>query len=496
MQQHPSFLITNDFRPDFLKITKVNEVYMRIDCEPVIRQELCDYFTFAIPGAKFSPAFRNRMWDGKVRLFNVNNSRLYVGLLQHVLHFAKERNYGVEVAPEISEKNEVSGAEFKQFIDSCNLKYNPRNYQLESVYHSITNHRSLILSPTGSGKSLIIYLLSQYYRDKKLLLIVPTTSLVFQMRSDFIDYGESDKNIHCITGGESKASNCRIVISTWQSIYKEKKNYFRQYQVVIGDECHLFKAKSLTSIMTKLEDCKYRFGMTGTLDGSETNKLVLEGLFGRVKQFVKTKDLIENDHLAKLNIKCLVLQYHKDECAFVAKMKYQDEMDFLVSHQRRNKFIKNLALSCKGNTLCLFSYVEKHGKVLYDIIQSAAPEKRKIFLVHGGTDAETREQIRHIVEGEEDAIIIASYGTFSTGINIRNLHNVIFASPSKSRIRNLQSIGRGLRTSSKKSEATLYDIADDLRHAGKPNYTLNHFRERISIYNSEEFEYKLHNIKI
>lgn len=496
MQKYPAFLITNEFKSNFLKITKINEVYIRIDCEPVIRQELSEYFTFSVPGAKFSPAFKNKMWDGKIRLYDVNKCKIYSGLLNHVLHFAKERDYQVEVDSDVRVSNPISDNKIQDFISSLGLKYSPRDYQVSSLKYCVENERSLILSPTGSGKSLIIYLLSKYYQNEKILLIVPTTSLVYQMKSDFVDYGENEKNIHCIVGGEEKNTNRRITISTWQSIYKEKKKYFSQYSMVLGDECHLFKAKSLTSIMTKLEDCRYRFGFTGTLDGSETNKLVLQGLFGNVKQFVKTKELIDNEHLSDLKIKCLVLQYAKDECRYVSKCKYSEEMDFLVSNERRNKFIRNLAISCTGNTLCLFSYVEKHGKVLYDLIQSAAKDDRKVFLVSGETDAKTREDIRNIVEEQEDAIIIASYGTFSTGINIRNLHNVIFASPSKSRIRNLQSIGRGLRTSKTKKSANLFDIADDLRHGGEPNYTLNHFRERINLYNSEEFDYVIHNIKI
>jgi superfamily II DNA or RNA helicase len=248
--------------------------------------------------------------------------------------------------------------------------------------------------------------------------------------------------------------------------------------------------------MTKLIDCKYRFGFTGTLDGTQTHKLVLEGLFGRSKQFVKTRELIDNNVLANFRIKALVLKYTDSERKQVSKMKYQDEIDFIVGNTRRNKFIKSLAISLKGNTLLLFQYVDKHGRILYDEINKVVQSNRKVFFVYGGTNAETREQIRAITEEEANAIIIASYGTFSTGINIRNLHNIIFASPTKSRIRNLQSIGRGLRKGQSKDKATLYDIADDIRNKSKVNYTLKHFAERIKIYNEEEFEYKIYNINL
>jgi superfamily II DNA or RNA helicase len=478
-----------------LIITKVNEVYMQIESEAVIRQELHDFFSFAVPGAKFMPAFKNRMWDGKINLFNTMTKELYLGLLPYVEHFAVERDYSIEASEEINAQENFSLNEGKEYISNLKLKLIPRDYQTDAFVHCIRNHRGLIVSPTASGKSFIIYLLAEYYQ-KKTLLIVPTISLVHQMRSDFIEYGMHEDDIHIIMSGEEKTTDRSVVISTWQSIYKMRKDYFADFDVVIGDECHQFKAKSLTSIMTKLVNCKYRFGFTGTLDGTETNKLVLEGLFGKAKQFVKTKELIDSDHLSAFKIKCLVLKHTDEEKKLASKMNYQNEMDYIVGHNRRNKFIQNLTISLNGNTLLLFQYVDKHGKILYDMISKKVQEGRKVFFVYGGTDADTRENIRAITENETNAIIIASYGTFSTGINIRNLHNIIFASPSKSRIRNLQSIGRGLRKGDAKDKATLFDISDDLRHKAKVNYTLNHFAERVKIYNSEEFQYKIYNINL
>lgn len=468
---------------------------MQIESEAVIRQELHDFFSFAVPGAKFMPAFKNRMWDGKINLFNTMTKELYLGLLPYVEHFAVERDYSIEASEEINAQENFSLNEGKEYISNLKLKLIPRDYQTDAFVHCIRNHRGLIVSPTASGKSFIIYLLAEYYQ-KKTLLIVPTISLVHQMRSDFIEYGMHEDDIHIIMSGEEKTTDRSVVISTWQSIYKMRKDYFADFDVVIGDECHQFKAKSLTSIMTKLVNCKYRFGFTGTLDGTETNKLVLEGLFGKAKQFVKTKELIDSDHLSAFKIKCLVLKHTDEEKKLASKMNYQNEMDYIVGHNRRNKFIQNLTISLNGNTLLLFQYVDKHGKILYDMISKKVQEGRKVFFVYGGTDADTRENIRSITENETNAIIIASYGTFSTGINIRNLHNIIFASPSKSRIRNLQSIGRGLRKGEAKDKAVLFDISDDLRHKAKVNYTLNHFAERVKIYNSEEFEYKIYNINL
>ena len=263
------------------------------------------------------------------------------------------------------------------------------------------------------------------------------------MYFDFKDYGWNSDN-HCqkIYQGHDKNVSKDVVISTWQSIYKMKKEYFKDFGCVIGDEAHLFKSKSLTNIMTKLVDCKYRFGLTGTLDGTQTHRLVLEGLFGSVEKVTTTDELIKKGTLSEFNVKCIELQYPDEVKRLHSKDKYQDEVDFLVRNEARNRFLKNLALSLNGNTLMLYQFVEKHGKPLYDQIESSVrnsiDKDRKVFFVSGEVDGDSREEIRHIVEDEDNAIIVASFGTFSTGINIKRLHNVIFASPSKSRIRNHQ----------------------------------------------------------
>ena len=477
---------------DILRISKVNDVYIRVDCEPSIAYELSDYFTFMVPDAKFHPLYRNKVWDGKIRLYHVMTHLIYAGLFYNVLAFARSREYRVEF---VDEFNDVafSLVEAKEFSKQLGLPLEPRDYQLEAVAHGVRKSRSLLLSPTASGKSLIIYLLTQYYR-KKTLIIVPTISLVHQMAGDFESYGYKG-GCHKITAGADKNTDCMITISTWQSIYKMPKAWFQEYKVVIGDECHLFKAKSLSSIMEKLTNCPYRFGFTGTLDGTETNKLVLEGLFGAVKRVASTADLIEKKHLANLKIKIMMLKYPEDIRKQNKDNDYQKEIDFIVKNKHRNKLIKNLTLSLKGNILVLFQYVEKHGKDLYEEIKTAA-EGRKVFFIHGGVDGEEREKIRKVVEKEKDAIIIASSGTFSTGVNIKNLHNIVFASPSKSKIKTLQSIGRGLRKSDTKDSVTLFDIADDLSWKSKTNYTLEHFKERVKIYAEEGFDYKIYNIDI
>ena len=476
-----------------ITITKVNEVYVRAQAEPGIAMEMKEYFKFAVPGAKFSPAYRNKFWDGFIYLYNPLTSLIYTGLVQYIEEFAKSRDYTVKYLTDFP-KVEFSLSDAEKFIEALKPKMQPRDYQMNAFVHAVSNNRSLLLSPTASGKSFIIYLLVRYYAERT-LIIVPTTSLVSQLASDFADYGfNSDAFVHRIYSGQDKSSTKPITISTWQSIFKMPKEFFKQFNVVIGDEAHLFKAKSLTSILTKLEDCQYRFGFTGTLDGSQTNKLVLEGLFGPVRKIVSTTELIEKKHLADFRIKAIVLKYPDQERKTISKVDFQTEIDYIVRLEARNKFICNLALSLEGNTLLLFQFVEKHGKELYDKLSSES--SRKIFFVSGSVSGEEREKIRKIVEEENNAIIVASYGVFSTGVNIKNLHNIIFSSPSKSRIRNLQSIGRVLRKSENKTQSTLFDIADDLSWKNKKNFTILHFMERIKIYNEEQFPYKVYNVDI
>ena len=482
----------------YLIVDKIDEVYLKIEADADIRRELGEYFTFEVPGFKFMPQFRNRVWDGKIRLFSYATGKIYTGLYPYILNWCKENNVQVVDGTKIKD-TKVDISKVDEFIKALKIPMEVRDYQKEAFIHAVQKNRCLLLSPTASGKSLIVYLLTRFNQlriKNKILIIVPTTSLVEQLYKDFKDYGyDSDRYVHRIYEGHSRDTDKQIIISTWQSIYNQPKKWFGQFDMIVGDEAHLFKAVSLTKIMTKLNKCKYRVGLTGTLDGTKTHKLVLEGLFGTVNKVVTTTELQETGKLADLKIFCLVLQHGKTERDFLKDKNYQEEMDFLVTNSKRNKFIRNLVAGLQGNTLCLFQYVEKHGQTLKEMIEEKADDK-KIFYVHGGVEAEEREKIRFITEKSDNAIIVASFGTFSTGINIRNLHNIVFASPSKSRIRNLQSIGRGLRLKDNNSEATLYDIADDISYNDKENYTLAHFRERINIYNEEDFNYEIHNVDL
>ncbi len=462
-----------------VRVEKVNECFMQVHCDDGLARDLFDFFSFSVPNAKFMPSVKNRYWDGKVRLFSIKTKRIYIGLLPYVDEFCRERGYNFEgIADVLGQKNnERLGPETTPWLEDIGLTFEPRDYQIEAFNTAIKYGRQLLLSPTASGKSLIIYLLARYY-DKKTVIIVPTTSLVEQMTKDFIEYGYKEPICKIYHGQE--VFDAPITVTTWQSFSKAPKEVLESFDMVIGDEAHLFKAQTLKGILEKMKNTAIRIGTTGTLDGSEVHRLQLEGLFGPVKKVISSAELIEEGTIADIKIDCLVLKHPKQQ-----KMKYQDEMDYLVSCEERNKFIVNLVRNLKGNTLVLFQYVEKHGVVLHGMLDGLVDN---LHYVYGGTDTSDREEIRGIVEKAKNDVILASYGTFSTGINIKRIDNIVFASPSKSRIRNLQSIGRGLRKAEGKESMRLFDIADDLQC---DNYTLEHLKERINIYSEENFPFEL-----
>ena len=483
------------------KIKQLDAVNLKVDCEKGYAKELSEYFTFMVPNYQYTPAYKNKYWDGKIRLFNIFNRTIYAGLSSHVKKFCEDRNYPYSI--ELHKEENQRCEDIDTFLEHLSIsnskeKITLHDHQLKAIHEALLNKRCLLLSPTGSGKSLIIYCLLRYYlscfsEDKKFLIVVPTTGLASQMKSDFLEYSAGDdsfdeEDIHTIFSGREKETNRRVVISTWQSLYKMPGSYFDDVSGIFGDECHLYKAKSLVELLTKMKNAHIRIGTTGTLDDTKTHKLMIEGLFGPTIQVTSTVKLMEKKILSNLKISCITLKYGENDRNEIKRAKYQEEVDWLVSSEKRNKFIIDLSLKLKGNTLVLFNFVQKHGKPLYESLRDSSDNP--VYFIHGNTDVEEREMIRKIIDTNENSILVASYGTCSTGINIKNIHNIIFAFPSKSVIRVLQSIGRGLRTSSTKSIAKLYDIGDDLQYKSYKNHTLKHLEERIKIYTNEGFNYE------
>ena len=490
-----------------VSIEKKNEIYLRVGAEMHIHHELSEYFCFEVPEAKYlQKRKRYRRWDGKIRLYSPGTGELYVGLYPYLIEWLQKMGYDYKIEdseygdPDEFDAN-ISQETVKSFVRSLGLPFKARDYQLAAIYSALRNHRRLLLSPTGSGKSLIIYVLVRWYlkREKQILIVVPSISLVEQLYKDFKTYRWYSKQVGKIyggMGGRDQWQEYPVIISTWQSIYKEDPQFFKRFDVIIGDEAHQYKSKSLTGILNKCYDAKYRFGLTGTLDGLQCHQLMLEGMFGSVERTVRTSELQKDGYLSDLKINILLCRH--DTIFFED---YQEEINKIIENRRRNKIICKLSLDIANNTLILFNFVEKHGEPLWELLNSINKLKqtdtqKQLFFIHGGVAAEEREKVRELCEHNSNAIILASYGTFSTGINIKNLHNIIFASPMKSRVRNLQSIGRALRTHDSKAQATLYDFADDFSNEHYRNITLNHLKERIKIYKQERFNYSITEIKL
>jgi len=475
-----------------ITVTKIDEVWAKLAIEErCVIMEVSDYFSFFTPTARWSPLFKNKIWDGKIRLFNAQTGKLYTGLIHHLYAFAKEHDYPITFKG-FSKPDPISTDDF---IKNLQLQKTPYDFQLDALNHVANKHRAVLVSPTGTGKSLIIYLIVKLFKLKT-LIIVPSVQLVSQMTKDFIDYDPSiGKDIHQIYSGQEKETDKSITISTYQSLLRLPKEYFQDFQAVVCDEAHGADAKSIKKILENLEGAYIRVGTTGTLKDIEkgnVHQLVLEGLMGPIKVVTKTRDAIDNNILSKLNINILLLEYPAKDRKLVQDMDYQEEMTYILQHQQRNKFIKNLALQLQGNTLLLFTRIE-HGKIIYDLLKEHTD--RKVFYIDGGIDVDPREEIRAYMEKNKDVILVASYGTFSQGINIKNLHNVIFASFYKSRVKVLQSIGRVLRKYQDKV-ATLYDIADDLGTPKRKNFSLKHLIERIKMYAEEKHNYNIKKIRV
>lgn len=471
---------------------------MRIDCDPSITKEISEKFKFKVPNYKFMNAYRFGSWDGSISLYKPKIKALYIGLLEDLKSFCRENEYDLEIDPELLD-TEYSEQECKEFLESLNAKFKPKPHQIKALINCIRKNRLLCVSPTASGKSFIIYLLLQHFKEQRKLIIVPTIDLVNQMKADLSEYdldGNMESTIQQIMGGETKKISGNVVISTWQSIYKLPKTWFDQFDVIIGDEVHRFTAKSLSEMMEKTETTKYKFGLTGTLDGTLTNEMVLKGFFGPVLIVTTHKKLEDSKDVAKIKIKSIVLKYPEELRKSVRNAKYQDEINFIFANKSRNNFIKNLALSLKGNTLITFSRVDAHGIPLFESIKKKVGDTTPVYLIHGKIDKEERQEVRKIVDTHENSITVASVKIFSTGINIPHLHNIIFASPSKSRITVFQSIGRVLRITDSKTTCTLYDIVDDLSYKKWRNYSVRHYSERARMYIEEQLSFKQYDVDI
>ena len=491
-----------------IHIEKLNNSYLRVYSDDTsFERDLRDHFSFKADGYQFSPKYKAGIWDGSIRLYNIGTKQLSAGLLNNLLDFCTKYDDEVQIDERLTnEQNSITKEEVESFINSLNVysrgkPLEARDYQIECIYQSIKQKRLVSKVPTSGGKSFIIYCIMRWFIDQELrfCLIVPTVSLVKQMYSDFLDYSSHNgfdvsKNVHNLHSGEAKEFSHPVLISTWQSINafkKTNKNYrkiFNTYDAVTVDECHLATGTALTAILESMVDIEYRFGTTGTIDNKKVNQLTIEGNIGPIYSAITTKELIERGQVSDIEIKSMVLKFPPEDCGIVKDLKYNEQEEYAFLHPKRLRFLQNIALSTKGTTLILCAKVEKQAIPIYDKLKEKST--RPVYLIIGDVEADVREKIRQLAN-IEDCIIVASYATMSTGISIPNIRYVIFGSSSKSMVRVLQSIGRGLRLHSDKEKMVLIDIVDNLQHKKKLNYAMTHFQERLKMYQKEKFTVKI-----
>lgn len=496
-----------------VEIVKVNESFIKVFSDFSIENEIRDHFTFKAPGYQFHPKFKARMWDGNVSLYNTKTKLLPIGIFYRLEEFCKENGLKIvfkecDRFSTVSVTNTISLEEIQAFVNDLNVwsKNGPisaRDYQLDAVHRSIQNRRLTLISPTSSGKSLIIYCIIRWILeddpDARILLLVPNVTLVNQMIGDFKEYSshngwDTEKNCQRLYSGQNRELSKRVLITTWQSFTKIASDrtvgpkILSLYRAVIADEAHGAKGKEMTSILEKCTHAAYRIGTTGTLDTSanaKINALQIEGSLGPIHRVITTKELIDTNQVSGLKIKALVLKYDTDVCKMIKSADYVQEVSWLVQNEQRNRFLMKVALSTDGTTLLLVKHRESHAKILYDELSKVSG--RPVYYVSGSVNADERERIRQVAN-KEDCIIVATFATMSTGVNVPNIRHVIFGCPSKSSITVLQSIGRGLRLHSDKTHMVLWDIIDDIRYKKSDNYSYLHGIERLSIYRKEKFD--------
>lgn len=487
--------------------------HAKIEASNSLIMEIREYFSFEVEGARFNPKFKWGSWDGKIRLMD-NNGLLPIGLVSMLAKFAEENDYKIYVDDLFKSQHLISRKDFDEWVDQLDIysgqtKIDPYWYQKDSVFEAINGQRRTLNLPTSAGKSLIQSLISRWYFENmegKILLIVPTTALVDQMIDDFTDYRLFPRQAMLgIRGGTKRDSNAVVYVSTWQTACKQPAEWFKQFGCLMVDECHLATGAQISKIVKNMVNCRFKFGLSGSLRDGKANVLQYIGMFGDVFRPVSTKDLMEEGQVADLKINSIFLRYTDDETVIMKGSDYQKEIKYITEHKKRNAWICRLALKLAAkekNTLVLFKNI-KHGKLLYEALKA---KHDKVFYVSGETDTDTRTALKKAAEGDNGMIIVASYGVMSTGISIKNLHHVVFAHPIKSKIMVLQSIGRVLRLHGSKTFATLWDIVDNLAVKTKSktakkkyshmNYGMKHGLERIQRYNSEKFDYTIAEVEL
>jgi superfamily II DNA or RNA helicase len=419
-----------------------------------------------------------------------------IGLYGEIISYIKSENI-------LYAENNHLNILFQPKIVNCiiqPLKFNLRDYQESSVQAALENGRGVIVLPTAAGKTLtiasLIAAIHSFYKTYKVLIIVPNIQLIKQTYTDFIEYGISADNISKWSGDDTPNLNCSIVVAgsqILQSQFKEHKEYLQSINVLIIDECHKVRKGNAINDIIKLINTPHKFGFTGTMPPDKIDQWNIIGKLGPILYEEKSYNLRDSKQIASAIIHILSFNYINPPQLSRASSSsptkaYEEELDFIINSTARNNKISKICQTTDKNTLIMVERIN-HGELLYNILKEQCKDKQ-IYFIQGSVDVEVREEIRTLMEQQNNVVCVAISKVFAEGINIKNLHYIVFAASRKAKIKILQSIGRGLRLHPEKKLLVIFDIADNLRYGNK------HLKERIKLYDSEKIQYKTTEIQI
>jgi superfamily II DNA or RNA helicase len=386
-------------------------------------------------------------------------------------------------------------------IGSSNPIYNNftlelRDYQTEVIQKAIKNGWGTCVLGTGAGKTLTTAaLIENYYRNSsnkdtfKCLMVVPDLGLVQQTYDEFLNCGITFK-VTRWTGNNKPDLTSNVIICNIQILQSqfEYNDWVKYVDLLIIDECHKIKPSNKISKVINTIKTGNRYGFTGTLPLDSLDKWYIIGKLGPVLYEKNSYELRLESYLTNVEVKILNLNYKNVVVPRISDSEYRDELDFIYSHEKRNQLIGRISDKLTNNTLILVNHIV-HGENLLKTVRNICTNKR-IFFIKGEVDIEERENIKKLMESSNDIVCIAISAIFSTGVNIKNLHNIMFVSGGKSFIRTVQSIGRGLRLHDNKDKLLIIDLCDNL------HYGRQHSEKRKSIYNMEKIQYSEKDIDI
>ena len=490
-----------------IKIKQINEVFLFIDCDSEQARELYHHVSCMAPNFQFHPKYRSRIWNGRISFFDTKTRLLPIGLLKDLISFAEKYSYECDFLFDVEKLiNDVSEEDVVDFYSKLfnDSDFEPRDYQHEAIMSALTHKRGIIVSPTGSGKSLDIYTIIRFIllaqvdkkENDKILLIVPNISLVEQMFSDFKEYGWKDIDEYCgiLYAGKEINYEKPVLISTWQSVYKRDSKFFSKFGTLIVDECHQAKATSINQIARECVNAEYRIGFTGTMSTVPADMYNIYGYLGPQIFNICTKTLQDKDVLSQITIANLILKYPDEVVKSMEEASYAHEVRFITDYEPRNKVFDFIIKSKEpGENILILCQRIKHLKNIESYVLKHYPSF-KTYCIYQKVKAEEREEIRVGMEKKGDVIIIGTFATMSVGINIKNLHHVVLASSYKSKTKILQSIGRGLRKHASKKQLILWDIIDNFIWVGPKggqhvNHVYKHFIQRMTYYKEQGFEF-------